>query len=245
MKSIFKKSIIVAAFLFGAVGISNAQVKIGTNPTTIEATSNLEVEASTAGRKVKVDKTTGQMTIADGTQGNGKVLTSDANGGASWQNGGANCGSFEATRSTAQTVDILNNSTPPTTLVATNEVFDPLNAYDASTGSYTVPATGYYSFSGAAVDIIDGAYNATRHSTLALVVAKQATAPTVLSRSVQQAEPYGYGTWNNVSCLTYLTAGDVITLRHLVQHVSGTQPGPTINVSEIKFSGTRVDCDKN
>ncbi|OZI07670.1 hypothetical protein BWI93_13200, partial [Siphonobacter sp. BAB-5385] len=42
-----------------------AQVKVGTNPTTIETNSNLEVEASTSGRKVKVDKTTGQMTIAD------------------------------------------------------------------------------------------------------------------------------------------------------------------------------------
>ncbi|PQA56092.1 hypothetical protein [Siphonobacter curvatus] len=62
-----------------------AQVKVGTNPTTIETNSNLEVEASTSGRKVKVDKTTGQMTIADGTQGAGKVLGSDANGGASWQ----------------------------------------------------------------------------------------------------------------------------------------------------------------
>ncbi|PQA56094.1 hypothetical protein [Siphonobacter curvatus] len=62
-----------------------AQVKVGTNPTTIESTSNLEVEASTSGRKVKVDKTTGQMTIADGTQGAGKLLTSDANGGASWK----------------------------------------------------------------------------------------------------------------------------------------------------------------
>jgi hypothetical protein len=72
MKSILKKSIIVAAFLFGAVGISNAQVKIGTNPTTIEATSNLEVEASTTGRKVKVDKTTGQVTIADVLRAQGK-----------------------------------------------------------------------------------------------------------------------------------------------------------------------------
>ncbi|WP_420153871.1 hypothetical protein [Siphonobacter sp.] len=62
-----------------------AQVKVGTNPTTIESASNLEVEASTTGRKVKVDKATGQLTIADGTQGTGKVLTSDANGGASWQ----------------------------------------------------------------------------------------------------------------------------------------------------------------
>ena len=62
-----------------------AQVKIGTNPTTIEPNSNLEVEASTPGRKMKVDKTTGQVSIADGTEGAGKVLTSDAVGGTSWQ----------------------------------------------------------------------------------------------------------------------------------------------------------------
>jgi hypothetical protein len=65
-----------------------AQVKIGTNPTTIEPNSNLEVEASTPGRKTKVDKTTGQVTITDGTQGAGKVFTSDADGGGSWQTSG-------------------------------------------------------------------------------------------------------------------------------------------------------------
>ncbi|GLU56948.1 hypothetical protein [Dyadobacter frigoris] len=62
-----------------------AQVKIGTNPTLINAANNLEVEASTAGRKTSVDKTTGQVTIKDGTEGTGKVLTSDVAGGASWQ----------------------------------------------------------------------------------------------------------------------------------------------------------------
>ncbi|GLU56215.1 hypothetical protein [Dyadobacter frigoris] len=62
-----------------------AQVKIGSNPTSINAANNLEVEASTAGRKTSVDKVTGQVTIKDGTEGTGKILTSDATGGASWQ----------------------------------------------------------------------------------------------------------------------------------------------------------------
>ena len=62
-----------------------AQVKIGTNPTTIEAASNLEVQASTANRQFKVDKTSGQVTIKDGTQAADRILTSDANGGASWK----------------------------------------------------------------------------------------------------------------------------------------------------------------
>ncbi|CAG5000560.1 hypothetical protein DYBT9275_02487 [Dyadobacter sp. CECT 9275] len=68
-----------AAMLFSSATLF-AQVKIGSNRTTIEATSNLEVEASTPNRQVKVNKTTGQVTIKDGTEGDGKVLTSDANG---------------------------------------------------------------------------------------------------------------------------------------------------------------------
>ena len=46
-----------------------AQVKIGSNPATIDPNNNLEVEASAAGRKMGVDKVTGQVTIQDGTQG--------------------------------------------------------------------------------------------------------------------------------------------------------------------------------
>lgn len=77
-------SLIVAILLLGT-STAFAQVKIGTNPTTIEPNSNLEVEASTPGRKMKVDKTTGQLSITDGTEGAGKVLTSDAVGGTNWQ----------------------------------------------------------------------------------------------------------------------------------------------------------------
>ncbi|OJV20508.1 MAG: hypothetical protein BGO21_07980 [Dyadobacter sp. 50-39] len=62
-----------------------AQVKIGTNPTSIDGNANLEVEASTIGRKVSVHKTTGKVTIKDGTEGAAKVLTSDAGGNAEWK----------------------------------------------------------------------------------------------------------------------------------------------------------------
>jgi hypothetical protein len=85
MKTIQLVSTLTIGFLLAATTISSAQVKIGSNPTTIDPNSNLEVEASTPGRKVKIDKTTGQITIADGTQGEGKILSSDANGAASWQ----------------------------------------------------------------------------------------------------------------------------------------------------------------
>jgi hypothetical protein len=113
-----------AAMLLGSSNVF-AQVKIGTNPTTIEPNSNLEVEASTAGRKTKVDKTTGQVTIADGTQGAGKVLTSDAAGGASWQSPA-----------------IFISGTPGPEVTVTNNV-----ALTYSGGSIVLPKAGTYMLS--------------------------------------------------------------------------------------------------
>ena len=78
-------SAIIFAAGLAASSASIAQVKVGSNPTTIDPNNNLEVEASTPGRKTAIHKTTGQVTITDGTQGAGKVFTSDANGNGSWQ----------------------------------------------------------------------------------------------------------------------------------------------------------------
>lgn len=76
---------LVLGLILGTSHSAFSQVKIGTNPTVIDPANNLEVEASTAGRKTTINKTTGQVTIADGTQGDGKIFTSDANGTGSWQ----------------------------------------------------------------------------------------------------------------------------------------------------------------
>jgi hypothetical protein len=81
------KLLLASSFGFAMFFISEgtfAQMKIGTNSTDIEPGSNLEVEASTTGRKFKVDKTTGQLTIADGTEAANSVLVSDAQGKTKW-----------------------------------------------------------------------------------------------------------------------------------------------------------------
>ncbi len=117
-------ALFAAAMLVGS-STAFAQVKIGTNPTTIEPTSNLEVEASTPGRKTKIDKTTGQVTISDGTEGAGKVLTSDAAGGASWQNPLAGA---MVNGTTGNNVNITNS--------AANQYY--------SGGSITFPKAGTY-----------------------------------------------------------------------------------------------------
>ena len=127
-----------------------AQVKIGTNPTTMNAANNLEVEASTVGRKTSIDKTTGQVTIADGTQKAGRVFTSDGNGGGSWQ-----AGLLFAGYATSQSVGQDNAGT---TINIISE-FDPEAAWDNTTKEYTIPAAGYYSISFSGVNTFDDGYS--------------------------------------------------------------------------------------
>ncbi|MCF0054855.1 hypothetical protein [Dyadobacter sp. CY356] len=115
-----------------------AQVKIGTNPTTINAANNLEVEASTTGRKTSIDKTTGQVTIADGTQKAGRVFTSDTNGGGSWQ-----AGIVFAGYATSQSVGQDDAGTPINII----SDFDPESGWNSATKEYTIPVAGYYAIS--------------------------------------------------------------------------------------------------
>ncbi|GAB4016841.1 C1q-like domain-containing protein [Spirosoma koreense] len=145
-KSLLSKTLLATATivaLFSASSSVFAQVKIGTNPTIIGANNNLEVEASTTGRKTTVDKTTGQVTIADGTQGTGKVFTSDAVGGGSWQNVKltAFAGAVTQVRQTMTTSSLPSIYTP---VVFQAETTDPTNAFTPSTGTFVAPVTGLY-----------------------------------------------------------------------------------------------------
>jgi hypothetical protein len=228
------------ALLFGS-SAAFAQVKIGTNPTTIEPNSNLEVEASTPGRKMKVDKTTGQVTITDGTQGAGKVFTSDANGGGSWQASGAGCASFDASGSSTTTPVNDVGVFQPVKLIANNVAYAPSGAYNGATGEYTVPENGFYIFHGSV-----GTYNVAagttgaRNTTIQLV----STSKGLLSYSVSPELNYGVGAWQEVTSANYLTAGDTVTFQIDSAHVSGVKPD-SVTTASIYFSGTRVDCNKN
>lgn len=139
-------SIILLAFM--TVQVVSAQVKIGSNPTTIGANNNLEVEASTSGRKVSIDKTTGKVTIADGSQGNDRILTSDVNGTATWK---------PMAESRATEVVFIGELTSEYIVTDFNGTFNAqkdrlplipragsLPGWDATTKEYTIQETGYY-----------------------------------------------------------------------------------------------------
>ncbi len=93
-----KKIILVCSTLFALT--ANAQVKIGSNPSSINSNAHLDIEATTGSRfivtkdssKVGIGTLTpaakldvaGKVKITDGTQGNGKIFVSNASGVGSW-----------------------------------------------------------------------------------------------------------------------------------------------------------------
>jgi hypothetical protein len=119
-----------------------AQVKIGTNPTTINPVNNLEVEASTAGRVTSVNKTTGQVTIKDGTEGLSKVLTSDASGAANWQTPAAQ--NAEVMFSAKLNLNQVLPALAYTKVNFNTELFDKGNNFDLTADQLTAPTSGYY-----------------------------------------------------------------------------------------------------
>jgi hypothetical protein len=137
-------ALFAASMLFGSSVF--AQVKIGTNPTTIDPANNLEVEASTAGRKVTIDKNTGKVMIKDGTEGNARVLTSDANGVASWQSSavaGLSQLVFAGYRAAEQSVPQDNVDA----VIQITAEYDPNGAWNAAGNEFTIAEAGYYSIS--------------------------------------------------------------------------------------------------
>ncbi|SDH37209.1 hypothetical protein SAMN04487996_13448 [Dyadobacter soli] len=240
-----KTSTLFSAFIFAlglaASSVSFAQVKIGSNPTTIDPNNNLEVEASTPGRKTAINKSTGQVTITDGTQGAGKVFTSDANGGGSWQTSGAGCASFDAKGDNTTTPVVDTGVYTPVTLIANNVAYSPSGAYNSATGEYTIPENGFYIFHGSV-----GTYNVaigntgTRNTSIDLV----STSKGLLSHTVSPELNYGVGAWQDVTSANYFTAGDKVTFQINSDHVSGVKPD-SVTTAAIFFSGTRVDCNKN
>jgi hypothetical protein len=128
MKFTFRKVILSGALLLVLGNLAFAQVKIGANPAAIGTNSALEIEA-TNGNKFSIDKNNGQVTIQDGTQGADKVLTSDAEGNASWK------GLSEVK---VPTTVFLGSSTEPALVTASGS---------AAVGSRApiVPAAGYAS----------------------------------------------------------------------------------------------------
>ncbi len=196
---------IAAAMLLGSSS-AFAQVKIGSNPTSINAANNLEVEASTAGRKTSIDKTTGKVTIADGSQGVDKVLTSDANGVATWVS--------PPVQDSPVMFSVYNIGNQVSGYLAIDKVnfggkyFDKNVNFDLTNDNFTIPANaaGIYEFTTTYASLNTGNY--VKGVYVGIYVNN------VLSRYISVANsPAGAGVGGSGATLIPLNVGDVVDMR--------------------------------
>ena len=128
------------------IGTLSPAAKLHVNGKAI-ITDSLGIGTTTPAARLDVE---GNVKIVDGTQGNGKVLTSDGNGNASWQNR-IGCYVYGMDDTTfiigggihEQGFNWIANSTHDI-LFTTKQYDSGINDYNTSTGIYTVPANGFY-----------------------------------------------------------------------------------------------------
>ncbi len=112
-----------------------------TKRVSIDAAGNVGIGTATPAAKLDVE---GTLKFADGSQGDGKILTSDADGNAYWK-GVVGCSAGNCCDAFAS--DTINSGSIQT-LVLKNEIYDNGgNNYDPVTGIFTAPSDGIYNCS--------------------------------------------------------------------------------------------------
>lgn len=170
----------------------------------------------------------GDVKITDGSQGEGKVLTSDGFGLASWKNLPATNTGFNAKLQSA------NQSIAPSTeytIVFDNELLDDGSVYDGSNGQFTSPAEGVYSFNVK----IQWLLAPNTQTNLYVIIDRNGT-------PIEESKDFVSGSGGNDSktisfnTVVRLNALDVIKV--IVKQESGDNQ--TIVTSNSSFSGHRV-----
>ncbi len=198
-----------------SIGAANADMPIVER---LSILPNGNVGVGNTNPQAKLD-VAGNVKIVDGTQGAGKVLTSDAAGNATWQNGqtseyGAAAFTITPTDGYYQTpvYDLRNSATP---LLAGVDQLDEHNRYN--TGNYVVGVAGSYSIRGSLAAILG---NSTSYSLRFNVHVYLNGTPirsstqgneTLILSNGSTVQKYSYPAILNT--LIRCNAGDVISLR--------------------------------
>jgi len=200
-------------FLFRSNGFFPNTGKVGININTSPA-AYLEVN--------------GDVKITDGTQGDGKVLTSDATGKASWKDIPGKNSAFHANLTSANVV------IPPSTDVSitfnNRTIADEGFGYDVSTGIFTSPEAGVYAINVKIQWSVTG-------STQAMLLVWLERNGTKVEESIDNINTQG-NEIKTMSFSTVLKLGALDNVKVYVRQESGdNQEVATVNSS---FSGYRI-----
>jgi hypothetical protein len=170
----------------------------------------------------------GTVKITDGNQSEGKLLTSSADGTASWQYLSAANSGFHAT---VQNAAISIADATDVSVLFDTEEFDDGADFNTSNGEYTVPDNGVYQFNVKVAWRLDAATNTK------LMVSLQQNGTTV-EQSVQWVPTAVSNDLHTVSFGTTLRlgAGDIIRVR--VRQESGVTH--QVAIANSSFSGFRI-----
>jgi hypothetical protein len=213
-----------AAMLFATSNVQ-AQVKIGNNPTVIGSSNHLEVESTLpAGMKTSIDKA-GKVTIKDGTEGAGRVFTSDAAGQGSWQ---------LVTPTTPVWVSVYGHGliggagSGITKFYFDGASFDRGGNFNLTTHTFTVPSAGIYSF-----NVFDQVGNGFTDNYTAYGRLNRIGVGLIESGYFNLGVSAGQSGTGTASTMTYLNAGDQV-----IYEVSGdgTARNRDIHLQIIKLS---------
>lgn len=219
---------------------SNNQLSIGNliYGTGLDGTSNTistgNIGIGTKNPTAKLD-IAGTIKISDGSQGVGKVLTSDANGLASWiaPSGGGSSGGAKlelvATKIAAiQTLANANGTNTGDVVVFENVVTQPtIGTYNSTNNTYTVAESGLYFIQASVRTIDNAAPSSTTHQWLYIDINN-----TSLSGYNNIFGDYIGATPNNfpagskgrgiVNGIVYLNVGDLVNIKGLNANSSAT-----------------------
>ncbi|MBL0311074.1 MAG: hypothetical protein IPP77_15835 [Bacteroidetes bacterium] len=217
------------------VGIANSFAKDNdtSGSSTMYISGNLELGTPTlevyAGNNELAAYLGGQLKIVDGTEGENKVLTSDADGLASWKDLEAITGSTVAFSAGDQIgTGVLDLTTTP--MIFDSVFYNLGGGYDPNTGEFTAPVTGLYHFDASIlwgfppVFPVAGGYYELDYLVNGVV-------------TNVEIQTFAAGEWSNLSRSTdlYLNVGDIVSVQIL--HNSGTVEVTTPDAANSTFTG--------
>ncbi len=182
--------------------IANAALygRVSAAPTGTGPASGLFVLDAIGGPNTWAARINGRLSYQDGTQGAGKVLTSDASGNASWQdlitpNVGIGLQYLSGT------VSLPSNTTVPITQWSTITHETGGANYNPITGEYAITVAGVYQINASL------AFQATGTGAIDLILRNNGSS---ISEATGYIEPNGFSFGLNVNVLRHLNVGDLI-----------------------------------